>query len=406
MRTVLLSNIPHYHYLAEALFKADLLKLYLSAITLVDDDTAPGWLSAYWNRKLEGRRLHHVPGSAVRQIRVPEILQRLLPMVGVLSPERANWMNNHLFDKLAERHVGDCDVLHFVSSVGLYSARQAKRRGASLICDIRQEHPQFQRNILADESRRFGVPVAVPGTTYEQKVLDELSLADYVVVPSKHAGRTFLQAGFPADRLITIPYGVDLANFGPPQKRASTFRVLYAGSITLRKGVQYLLEAFSRLKLPKAELILAGPLDPAMKPVLAKYEGSFEYRAAVPKLELRKLYGESAAFVLPSLADSFSLATLEAMACHTPVIVSDNTGAADCIEHGKNGFVVPIRDPGAIASILEQLYSEHDLREKIGRQAGHTARQFNWQRYGRLSVEAYRQLFTMPEPQAISAPHV
>jgi len=389
MRVTLLSNIPHYHYLASALHAAGMLERYITSIALIEGETAPRWLGTHWQRKLQGRLLEGVAASRVNQIRFPEIAQRLLPMAGIFSAERANWMNNHWFDRVAVRYVQDCDTLHFVSSVGLHSARVAQKAGAKIVCDVRQEHPAFQNRILAEESRRFGIPCAVAGTTYEQKVLDEFELADRIVVPSCHARNSFLEEGFPTERLTTIPYGVDLGNFGPAERRKDTFQVLYAGSVTLRKGVQYLLEAFAGLRLPGAELLLVGPMDPAMKPVLARYEGSFRYMPPVPKLELRRLYGESSVFVLPSLADSFSLATLEAMACATAVIVSENTGAADCIENGRTGYVVPIRDAAAIRQRLTELYEDRLRVETMGRAAEAAARAYTWKRYGDASVAAY-----------------
>jgi glycosyltransferase involved in cell wall biosynthesis len=389
MRVALLSNIPHYHYLASALCRAGLLGRYVTSIALLEGDAPPRWMGAYRRRKLEGRLLRGVPASHIVQIRLPEIAQRLLPMAGVLSAERANWLNNHWFDKAAARYASDCDTLHFVSSVGLYSAQAAKRSGARIVCDVRQEHPAFQNRILAEESARFSIPCRVAGSTYERKVLDEFSLADRIVVPSRHARRTFIEEGFSPDRLTTVPYGVDLDNFAPARRRQPGFRIIYAGSVTLRKGVQYLLEACAGLRLPEAELLLVGPLDDAIKPVLSRYEGTFRYMPALPKLELRRIYGESSVFVLPSLADSFSLATLEAMACATPVIVSENTGAADCVEHGRTGFIVPVRDAMAIRRHLIELYEDRGRVDIMGRAAETAARTFTWERYGQQSVAAY-----------------
>jgi glycosyltransferase involved in cell wall biosynthesis len=341
---------------------------------------------------LEGRRLNGVPKALVRQVRWPEVLQRLLPAMGVMTHERGDWLNNQLFDSRSLRLVPDCDVFHFVSSVGLHCAQKAKAAGATVVCDVRQEHPAFQRRILNEESARFGMKARITGSTYEGKVLEEFALADYIVTPSVHARRTYLEQGFAPEKLLLLPYGVDVEHFHNEGKADGTFRVIYAGSLTIRKGPQYLLEAFSRMDRAGAELVLVGPLDPAFKPVLAKYEGCFRYAGVVPKIALKELYSSSSVFVLPSLADSYSLATLEAMACGLPVIVSENTGAADALEHGKEGFVTPIRDAGAIREYLELLRGNEELRQAMGARAAVRAREMNWARYGREAVRYYREM--------------
>ena len=392
MQSVLLSNIPHYHHLAEALQQAGLLQRYITASALIGDEQAPAWLPGALRHKLEGRRLNNVPPRFVKQIRWPEILQRALPKLRVISNERADWLNNELFDRAALPFIDDCDVLHFVSSVGLHCARKAKAAGALVVCDVRQEHPAFQRRILREECARFHMQPRITGATYEARVLEEFALADYIVVPSAHAGRTFLEEGFAPEKLLMLPYGVDVDHFQSSGKHDQRFRVIYAGSLTVRKGPQYLLEAFSQMNRADCELILVGPLDPAFEPVLARYEGSFRYLGVVPKLALKDLYSSSSVFVLPSLADSFSLATLEAMACGLPVIVSENTGAADALEEGRQGFVVPIRNAEAIRERLEFLRNNENARCEMGRQAAIRAKEWNWKRYGTLAVRHYRDI--------------
>jgi glycosyltransferase involved in cell wall biosynthesis len=194
---------------------------------------------------------------------------------------------------------------------------------------------------------------------------------------------------------------------GNPQPRAP-FRILYAGSLTIQKGPQYLLEAVKRMRAD-VRLIMAGPVDPAFKAILSRYEGVFEYRGILSKVELQRLYSDCSVFVLPSLSDSFSLATLEAMACGIPVIVSENTGVADLIQNGKEGFVVPIRDARCLAQRLEQLYLDRDLVETMGKSARQTALETTWDRYGNRAVDLYRNRLSSiiggtRSPEAVRTP--
>src|SRR5436309_16135695 len=121
MEITLLSNIPHYHYLAQAMEDAGWLKRYITSVAIGDRSRVSNWLPEFWRKKLEGRRISGVPMSKVSRIGAPEIMQRLLPRIGCMSRERADYLNNYAFDLVASRSITRCDFFHFVSSVGLYS---------------------------------------------------------------------------------------------------------------------------------------------------------------------------------------------------------------------------------------------------------------------------------------------
>jgi glycosyltransferase involved in cell wall biosynthesis len=122
----------------------------------------------------------------------------------------------------------------------------------------------------------------------------------------------------------------------------------------------------------------------------------------VPKADLPELYRRASVFVLPSLADSYGLVTLEAMACGLPVIVTENCGSKEAVREGVDGFVVPIRDPQALATALRRLYDDPDRRHAMGRVAATRAREFTWERYGDRLLAVYDRILgratTTPEP--------
>ena len=95
--------------------------------------------------------------------------------------------------------------------------------------------------------------------------------------------------------------------------------------------------------------MLAGTVDPSFRPVLRRYEGLSDELGPITHSQVLEQYQRADVFVLPSLADSYSLVVLEAMSAGVPVIISENTGTASVIENGREGFVVPIRDAQEIA---------------------------------------------------------
>jgi glycosyltransferase involved in cell wall biosynthesis len=104
---------------------------------------------------------------------------------------------------------------------------------------------------------------------------------------------------------------------------------------------------------------------------------------------LSRYYSNSSVFVLPSLADSFALVVLEAMACGVPVIVTENTGSKEVFRDGVDGFVVPIRDVEAIKEKILFLYENRDVCQAMGEAARQRASEVTWDRLERRAVEIY-----------------
>lgn len=158
------------------------------------------------------------------------------------------------------------------------------------------------------------------------------------------------------------------------------------GSVGLLKGVHYLAEATRRLKAQdvKVDVVVAGPGDQKFldSPLLS----GPRYLGQVPRTYVRREFLQADVFVLPTLCDSFGLVHLEAMACGVPVITTPNGGSL--VRDGVDGFIVPIRDSGALSQRIEQVTSDRKLRGYLSRNARERARQFTWLGYERRLVEA------------------
>jgi glycosyltransferase involved in cell wall biosynthesis len=255
MSVSLLSNIPHYHHLAEAFDQAGTLDRYVTVLSQMSEKNS-SLVPDKIRKKMISRRLR-VAASKVKQLFLPEGLQKIPPKLGFYSSESGCYINNYLFDYLASRSIPESRVVHFVSSIGLLTARRAKKRGATIICDSRQDHPLFQSDVLDDEAKRLGLKSScIPNLSYRDKMLREFDLADHIVVPSTHTKRTFVARGYDDQRIHVLNYGVESHLFHPMRTTDGIFRVLYTGQIAYRKGVQYLLE-----EVALALLLFAVPMN-------------------------------------------------------------------------------------------------------------------------------------------------
>ena len=214
---------------------------------------------------------------------------------------------------------------------------------------------------------------------HERRLLD-LQAADRILVPSEHIAGELERHGTARDRISVIPYAADTRRFAPdPSKRhgeGCTF--LFAGGITQRKGIKYVLEAWRRIRRPGWRLQLLGglPADPAP---LEPYLDEVEWLGRVPHAEVPARMAAADVFVFPSLFEGSAVVTYEAIACGLPSVVTTEAGSV--VRDGREGIIVHVRDVEATAAAMERLGTDPELRAEMSARARRRAEAFDWPRY-------------------------
>jgi glycosyltransferase involved in cell wall biosynthesis len=264
------------------------------------------------------------------------------------------------------------------------------------VVDRGSSHMRYQTQILQEEYERWGLQFNATHPGVYARELQEYLEADRIAVPSSFVKQTFLKEGIPETKIIQVPYGASLSEFYPVPKQDSTFRVIYCGNLTLRKGLPYLLQAFYELNLPDAELWLVGTLTSEITPFLAKYQSDrIILKGKQPQNQLRWFYAQCTVFCLASIEEGLAMVQPQAMACGLPVIHTTNTGGADIVRHGVDGFCVPIRDVEALKEKILFFYENPDRCAEMGKNALAQARQsLSWDTYGEKMIAAYRSALT------------
>jgi glycosyltransferase involved in cell wall biosynthesis len=224
-----------------------------------------------------------------------------------------------------------------------------------------------------------------------ERRLRDLELADRILVPSEHIAATLARHGTPRDKIRVIPYAADLERFRPdPAKRhEATCTFLFAGGITQRKGIKYLLDAWRWVRRPGWRLQLLGALPREIGP-LRPYLDEVEHLGRVGHAEMPARMAAADVFVFPSLFEGSAVVTYEALACGLPSVVTPNAGSV--VRDGVEGFVVPARDVEALAERMERLGSDPALRARMSAEARARAEVFGWSRYHAAVVEAMREM--------------
>jgi len=324
---------------------------------------------------------HHLLERVVCQLEKDSSITNIVPAVPFLVRSTIRVVEKLLGRSLPRRYTEELydffaqfRLLH--SAVVLFhrgyflprTLRVARERGSVTIDLCGTAH--FAANQALEQSELDALGISGYRSTYTMlHRSDAHYLAfDYVIAMSEFAKQTYIDAGYPRERLYVAYPDVDTVRFTPLPNPAPGFKVVYAAYTTPIKGLGYLLDAWESLKLPGAELILVGGYGDMPPSLRQLYDDRIAHDPSIVWIEStnapEEYYQSAALFVSPSLSEGFGRVTLEAMACGVPVVTTEN--ARGIVEEGKTGFIVPIRDADALAEKIRHLYHNQGLARSMG----------------------------------------
>ena len=212
------------------------------------------------------------------------------------------------------------------------------------------------------------------------------------------AAMRYVSEAFPGEYEI-IPNGIDVDHFSQravpwPQYQDGKTNLIFVGRLEKRKGLRYLLEAYGKLKwdMPDLRLIVVGPGTPdkdSYHVLSSQNLQDVEFVGRVPYEDLPRYYASADIFCSPATGgESFGIVLLEAMSAGKPIVASDIEGYRGVMQHGIQGRLFQNKSVESLASELQTLILDPDLRRKMGQQGRTTAPQYRWQVVARR-VEQY-----------------
>jgi glycosyltransferase involved in cell wall biosynthesis len=202
---------------------------------------------------------------------------------------------------------------------------------------------------------------------YKQRVNTKLFQGAARLLPwsSWAADSLIRDYGVDPGRVEVMPVGVDLERWHPvDHARRERVRILFVGGDFERKGGDLLLEAFR--SLPPGSAVLSLVTNSGLPPL----EGVTVYNNLQPNSEkLLDLYQSSDIFVLPSHAEAFGIAAVEASASGLPLIATSTGGLSDIVVDEETGFLIPVGDVYSLSTRLRTLVENIELRRRMGQAA-------------------------------------
>ena len=220
--------------------------------------------------------------------------------------------------------------------------------------------------------------------------------------------REYVSKYFPGDYTI-IPNGVDTKHFSPDALPIEEFidgklNILFIGRLEKRKGLDYLLEAYKRVKpeIPDSRLIVVGPgirlrhkyekrvRRSGLKDVV--FVGYASYR------DLPRYYKTADIVCCPAIGwESFGIVLIEAMAVGKPIVASNIKGYASVLTNGVEGLLVPPKNAEKLAEALISLMSDESLRQQLGANGWHRATEYSWESVAQRVLDYYVRVLKEPK---------
>lgn len=173
---------------------------------------------------------------------------------------------------------------------------------------------------------------------------------------------------------VIIKNGIEHEYFYPRNIEKENY-ILFVGSSSKSKGLEYFLEAFNIVKkeIPDLKAKVVSPNN-------EKFDNpDIEViNIGNNRNKLGEIYSKALIYVSQSLGDSFGLPPLEAMASGTAVILTDTVGAKEYAINGENAFISPIKDSKKTAEFIIKLLKNNELRYKFEQNGIETAQKYNW----------------------------
>jgi starch synthase len=295
-----------------------------------------------------------------------------------LAPAASNFFAtcaNQSLDLCAYPYAIESDVFLFYRTTGVATSIRLKKCGSNTICIVEEvnSHVLYSHQLILEEYLKLGMSPALCLNSYDTaKRLDAYQVADYILVPSSFAKRSFVSRGYPDSKVILNIYGM-AKPAAPTVVRQSAdrvtyedvFRVLYVGQLNIRKGLRYLVEAFKHFRHPRKELWIVGPATPVTGLENTTFTDEIQFKGVLKGISLLSAYKSSSVFVLPSVEEGLALVQGEALASGLPIIATTHSGAEDIITHGVEGFIVEPCDASAITGALQELADKPELLQQM-----------------------------------------
>lgn len=314
------------------------------------------------------------------------------------AQQYAAWIrdNREFGNSVCRRGFGDADTVYVFNGAGLEIMRLARQQGLKCILEQTAADQSYDEQLLQRERELWPEWETDSVQPEDWRLLSEREqqerqLADLVICGSDYVKESIRIVGERNDHCRVVPYG--FTTDSPPIERSpknAKINVLFAGTLCLRKGIPYLLEAASDESVRRfMNFRFVGP-SLVSATAMERIQSVVEWLGPVPRRDMRSQYAWADVFVLPTISEGSANVCYEALNAGLPVVTTTNAGSV--VRDSVDGFVVPIRDSEMLRHRLIQLACDASLRHSMSEAAIERSREYTWSRYAERLLSVVRSL--------------
>jgi glycosyltransferase involved in cell wall biosynthesis len=356
----------------------------------------------------------------------PGVLQRALPesirvrptlswgklrvSYKLLGTVRALQLHDYIVSKRLPGLVGKIDVVHTWPVGALRTLQVAKELGMVTVLERPNAYTRYAYEVVAKECARLGVSLpANHEHAYHEDTLRieeaEYDAADFLLCPSDFVKRTFLDAGYPAGKLLRHQYGFDEKKFMPSASDSAPsagLKMLFVGGAAPRKGLHYALEAWLRSTAHnQGQFAIAGEFVPAYETKLRSLLMHPSVKVLGHRTDVAELMRQNDVLVLPTIEEGSALVTSEARGSGCVLLVSEAAGAL--CTHMQDALIHKVGNIEELISHINLLDQDRALLQRLRAESLRTIDQITWSAAGERLRKVYEQaLHSRPVLRATS----
>jgi glycosyltransferase involved in cell wall biosynthesis len=360
-------------------------------------------------RALAGRHTPEIPPNRVRDF--PLFALRRMRAAKRARAESHRWRafadwNREFAARVSQQDWGAANGVYAFNAAGLEILQRATREHLIRLIDQTTLPWEVEQRLLQEERTRW--PDWEEGSVSEsdwaalaERERAEWRLADLILCGSEPVREALIRCGVSAEQCEVVPYGVAPEHASPKTKapRSGPLRVLFVGTLELRKGIPYLWQAAQRLPESVAIFRAVGSIRLSAA-ATAQLTPRIALLGPLPRAALANEYDWADVLVLPTLSEGSANVCYEAIARGVPVITTPAAGSV--IRDGEEGFIVPPRDADALAERLATLAEDRARLRALAEASFRRAQEFTLERYAARLTAAIGALYERHLAQALS----